>query len=129
MRSSQKWNQEGRNASNLPAALVPAGLLDMTTVSSKSERSSRERQAPHGGGGRNGNSSHTGGGGGDSGNSGEKRTRTYQDRLKRCRLGVGLSMVSVAMLFIAISSAYLVRQHSAMVNENGERVSTWMQLT
>jgi len=97
-------------------------------VSSKSDRSSIEREALHGGGGRNGNSSHTGGGG-DSGNSEENRTRTYQERLKRCRLGVGLSMVSVTMLFIALSSAYLVRQHSAMVNDNGERVSTWMQLT
>ena len=129
MRASQKRNQGGRNASNLPAALFLQDFQNMTVVSSKSDRSSRERQAPHGGGGRNGNSSHTGGGGGDSGNSEENRTRTYQDRLKRCRLGVGLSMVSVAMLFIAISSAYLVRQHSAMVNENGERVSTWMQFT
>jgi len=101
----------------------------MTPVFSKIERGSRERQAPHGGGGRNGNGPHTGGGGGDSGNSEEKRTRTYQERLKLGRLGVSLSMVSVAMLFIAISSAYLARQHTAMVNENGERVSTWVQLS
>jgi len=89
----------------------------------------REREALHGGGGRNGNTSHTGGGGGDSGNSEEKRTRTYQERLRRCRLGVSLSMVSVTVLFIALSGAYLVRQHNAVLNESGERIGPWQQLT
>ena len=89
----------------------------------------RDKEALHGGGGRNGNTSHTGGGGGDSGHSEEKRTRTYQERLRRCRLGVTLSMVSVTVLFIALTSAYLVRQHSSAINDDGTPVVPRLHLT
>src|SRR5579864_5936345 len=88
-----------------------------------------EREALNGGGGRNGNTSHTGGGGGDSGHSEERRTRSYQERLGRCRLVVGLSMVSVTTLFIALTYAYLTRQHNVVLNESGERIGPWLQLT
>jgi cytochrome c oxidase subunit 3 len=101
----------------------------MSGVISQHERTQREREALHGGGGRNGNTSYTGGGGGDSGHFDEKRTRTYQERLGRCRLVVGLSMVSVTALFIALTYAYLARQNNVVVNESGERIGPWLQLT
>jgi cytochrome c oxidase subunit III len=85
---------------------------------------------PAGGGG-----IHTGtpdrglGGGDDSGHQEEKRIATYQERLRRCRWGVGLSMISVSMLFIALTSAFLLRQHSYFVDETGNHVSDWLHLS
>lgn len=98
----------------------------MSRVVSQS-RSPRYQEAPYGGGGPNGNTPHTGGDG--DGHSEERRTQTYRDRLRRCRLGVALSMVSVTVLFVALTTAYLVRQHSSPVNEDGERIVPWLHLT
>ena len=50
-----------------------------------------------------------GDGGGD--NSGEgAHVPDYRERLRRCRLGLAVGLVPVAMLFVAFTSAYLIRQ-------------------
>src|SRR5215471_20655591 len=58
-------------------------------------------------------------GGGDDSGSNEDGRLSYRDRLMRCRLGLGLSMISILMLFIALTSVYLIRQHATVVNGNG----------
>jgi len=67
------------------------------------------------------------GGGGDYGDS-EERVGSYRDRLRRCRFGMGLSMVSVSMLFIALTVAFLAREHASALDEAGIAHSGWMQV-
>lgn len=66
-------------------------------------------------------------GGDDSGNN-EDRRLSYRDRLMRCRLGLGLSMISILMLFIALSVAYMIRQHTVIQNGTGHGVIYWQKL-
>ena len=68
------------------------------------------------------------GGGGDSGEH-EERVGTYQDRLRRCRLGIGLSLISVSMLFVALTTAYVARQHASVLDEAGQPHATWMRVS
>src|SRR5438270_7111804 len=68
-----------------------------------------------------------GGTGGDDGHSEDERMRGYGERLRRCRLGLGLSMVSVTILFIALTSAFLFRQHHS-VEAYGESSNNWMHV-
>lgn len=81
-----------------------------------------------GGGPRGGNPSHNFGGD-DSDNSGRGNILSYNERLRRCRLGLGLSMASVLMLFVALTSAYLLRQHTSVMDDMGHNVSNWRHLT
>ena len=88
----------------------------------------REEQEPRlGGGGTNDRFPFDDGGGDDSGSNEDGRL-SYRDRLMRCRLGLGLSMISILMLFIALTSVYLIRQHTTVVNGNGASVIHWQKL-
>src|SRR4051812_29863017 len=78
-----------------------------------------------GGGGPHGGAPSDNFGGDDSENSGDKNTFSYNERLRRCRLGLALSMISVLMLFVALTSAYLIRQHSAVMDDSGRNLSNW----
>jgi cytochrome c oxidase subunit 3 len=66
-------------------------------------------------------------GGGDDSGSNEDGRLSYRDRLMRFRLGLGLGMISILMLFVALSSAYLIRQH-ATVTTGGPSVTHWQKL-
>jgi len=94
----------------------------MARAASKSEI---ERAPSLGGGGPN---AHLPGGfGGDDGHDEEARRQNYRDRLRRCRLGLGLSMASVTILFIALTSAFLFRQHHAL-SMSGDTSNGWMHV-
>ena len=67
-------------------------------------------------------------GGGDDSGSNEDGRLSYRDRLMRCRLGLGLSMISILMLFIALTSVYLIRQHATVTTGNGPGVVHWQKL-
>jgi cytochrome c oxidase subunit 3 len=84
-------------------------------------------RAPELGGG--GPTTHLPGGGfgGDDGHGEDERRQNYRDRLRRCRLGLGLSMVSVTVLFIALTSAFLFRQHHAL-SLSGDTSNNWMHV-
>jgi cytochrome c oxidase subunit 3 len=81
-----------------------------------------------GGGGSNLPNPPEGFGGDGAGGPEESGLPNYQERLKRCRLGLGLSMLSVTMLFVALSSAYLLRRHTMMRDADGVMVSDWQHL-
>lgn len=90
--------------------------------------SAREKHEPRlGGGGTHDRFPSDDGGGDDSGGNEDGRL-SYRDRLMRCRLGLGLSMISILMLFVALTSAYLIRQHSTVMNGNGGSVILWRKL-
>ena len=61
-----------------------------------------------GGGGPHGPGTRPPGGGGDGG-SGESLP-DYGARLRRYRLGLGAGLISVTMIFVSLTSAYIVRQ-------------------
>ena len=87
---------------------------------------SEVERAPELGGG--GPTTHLPGGfGGDDGHGEDERRQNYRDRLRRCRLGLGLSMVSVTVLFIALTSAFLFRQHHAL-SLSGDTSNNWMHV-
>src|SRR5437763_348185 len=91
-----------------------------------SHRPEIERAPELGGGGPN---AHLPGGsfGGDDGHREDERRQNYRERLRRCRLGLGLSMVSVTILFIALTSAFLVRQHHSL-SLSGDISNDWMHV-
>ena len=80
-----------------------------------------------GGGGHNQELPPKGYGGGDSGDPDELRAGAYRDRLRRCRLGILLSLISVSMLFVALTTAYLARAHAAAMSAAGMR-NPWMHV-
>jgi cytochrome c oxidase subunit 3 len=83
----------------------------------------------YGGGGIHIGTPERGFGGDDAGNPDAGNTAAYQDRLRRCRWGVGLSMVSVTMLFVALSVAFMLRQRTFAVDDSGNHFSGWLHLT
>src|SRR5438552_13182474 len=91
-----------------------------------SHRPEIERAPELGGGGPN---AHLPGGafGGDDGHGEDERRQNYRERLRRCRLGLGLSMVSVTVLFIALTSAFLFRQHHSPTI-SGDTSNGWMHV-
>jgi cytochrome c oxidase subunit 3 len=66
-------------------------------------------------------------GGGDDSGSNEDGRLSYRDRLMRFRLGLGVGMISILMLFVASSSAYFIRQH-AVVTMGGPGRTHWQKL-
>ncbi|HEX6908620.1 MAG TPA: cytochrome c oxidase subunit 3 [Terriglobales bacterium] len=60
-------------------------------------------------GGGSGDIPHYPGGGGGGGGRGDE-SPDYGERLRRCRLGLAVGIAPIVMLFVAFSSAYLVRQ-------------------
>src|SRR5438105_11691041 len=90
----------------------------------------REQVPRLGGGGPNSRIPPEGSGGGDSGDfqNSDSSLPNYSERLRRCRLGLAVSMVSILMLFIALTVAYLVRQRNSAIDIAGHRVG-WQKLT
>lgn len=66
----------------------------------------KQPKSRHGGGG---DIPHYPGGGGGGGGRGDE-SPDYGERLRRCRLGLAVGIAPIVMLFVAFSSAYLVRQ-------------------
>jgi cytochrome c oxidase subunit 3 len=68
--------------------------------------------------------------GGDDWDNRPHGRRGPRERLNRYRLGVGLAVVSIFILFIALTSAYVVRQGTGHVDTTtGEFVTDWKPLT
>jgi len=66
-------------------------------------------------------------GGGDG--RGENGAPDYGGRLRRARLGVLLLLVTVTMLFVAFTSAYIFRQGLPVLDERtGKNISDWVQV-
>src|ERR1051326_3829382 len=88
----------------------------------------REEPPEIGGGGTNRDLPPKGyGGGGDYGDSGELVGR-HRHRLRRGLFGMGLSMLSVSMLFIALTVAFLVRDHASVLDQAGVAHTAWMRV-
>jgi cytochrome c oxidase subunit 3 len=83
----------------------------------------------HGGGGIHAGTPDRGFGGDDSGNQDGPSVSSYQERLRRLRWLVGISMVSVTMLFIALTMAFFLRQRAYAVDETGNHISGWLHLS
>jgi cytochrome c oxidase subunit III len=66
-------------------------------------------------------------GGGDG--RGENGAPDYGARLRRARLGVLLLLVTVTMLFVAFTSAYIFRQGLPVLDERtGKNISDWVRV-
>jgi cytochrome c oxidase subunit III len=66
-------------------------------------------------------------GGGESGGSGG--SPDYEGRLRRARLGLAVLVVPITMLFVAFTSAYIVRQGLPTFDEHtGKYVTDWLQV-
>jgi cytochrome c oxidase subunit III len=64
-----------------------------------------------------------GGFGGDGHRDQEPNRPNYSDRLRRCRLGLSLAMISIIILFVALTSAYVLRRGSDV--DHAQNVSDW----
>jgi len=66
-----------------------------------------------------------GGGGGPEGNGGPD----YLERLRRARLGMAVALAAIVMLFVAFTSAYIVRRGLPTLDEpSGQYVRDWLQV-
>ena len=72
---------------------------------------------------------HSSGGGGGGGRGGDGGAPDYQERLRRYRLGMAIGLVSIVMLFISFSTAYILRETSGVYDPvSGDIVRNWAQL-
>jgi len=84
----------------------------------------RDREAGQGGG-----NTHPPVSGGDGGGRGGDSSPDYGARLRRARLGLAVASVSITMLFVAFTSAYIFRQGLPTFDERtGEYVRDWLTL-
>jgi len=68
------------------------------------------------------------GGGGDG--RGDNGAPDYGGRLRRARLGLITALVAVVMIFVALTSAYVIRQGLPVLDERtGKSVSDWLQVS
>ena len=68
-------------------------------------------------------------GGGDGGR-GDNGTPDYDGRLRRARLGLITALVAIVMIFVALTSAYVIRQGLPVLDEKtGKSVSDWLQVS
>jgi cytochrome c oxidase subunit 3 len=68
-------------------------------------------------------------GGGDDGGRGD-RLPDYRARLRRARLGLGVAIAPIVMLFVAFTSAYIVRQGLPTLDEQSHTyVRHWVPVT
>ncbi|MCI0352549.1 MAG: cytochrome c oxidase subunit 3, partial [Acidobacteriales bacterium] len=82
----------------------------------------REPATQTGGGGPSDRTPHGGFGGGDHRNQ-EPNSPNYGDRLRRCRLGLSLGMISIIILFVALTSAYVLRRSSGA--DAAQNINDW----
>jgi len=89
-----------------------------------------ERKPRLGGGGPGKITHRRGYGGGDDGDNERRRGDSTADRLRRCKLAVGLCIVSVTALFIGLTLVYVFRQGVARWDQDAHRyVRDWLPLT
>lgn len=68
-----------------------------------------------------------GAGGGGDGRRPDPGSPDYGTRLRRARLGLGAALISILMLFVAFTSAYIVRQGLPTLDPNTNKVvHDWM---
>jgi cytochrome c oxidase subunit 3 len=79
------------------------------------------------GGGGPGDHVRDGGFGGDEHRDHDSNLPNYSARLRRCRLGLGLGMLSIVVLFVALTSTYLVRRAGG--TDPGQNVNDWRPIT
>lgn len=68
--------------------------------------------------------------GGDGGNRGGGGSPDFTDRLRRARLGLAVGLTPIIMLFVSLTSAYIVRQGLPTLDENTNRyVHDWLPVS
>ena len=68
-------------------------------------------------------------GGGGDGDSGSNGSPDYGERLRRARLGLAVAIAPIIMLFVSLTSAYIVRQGLPTLDERtGTYVRDWLSV-
>lgn len=71
-----------------------------------------------------------GGGGGDGHRGGGDEAPDFQERVKRYRLGVVIGLIGIMMLFVSLTSAYIVRQGASTIDPNTDTYANdWRPIT
>ena len=84
----------------------------------------------NGGGGRGPSDGWPGGDGGSGGRGGGDDTPSYRERLRRYRMLVAFGLSSVIMIFVAFTTAYVVRKAGVIWDPaRNEYVSNWVPAT
>jgi cytochrome c oxidase subunit III len=90
----------------------------------------RAPKPAHGGGGRGPTGHWPGGGGGGGGRGGGDNLPSYRERLRQYRMLIAFVLISVVMIFISFTTAYLVRKAGAVWDPaRNEYVSNWVPTT
>lgn len=90
----------------------------------------RSPKASQGNGGRGPTANWPGGWGGGGGRGGDDDRPSYNERLRRYRLGLMLAMSSVVMLFVSFTTAYVVRKAGAVWDPaRNDYTSNWIPLS
>jgi cytochrome c oxidase subunit 3 len=79
------------------------------------------------GGGGPGDRIPVGGFGGDGRSDQDPNLPNYGSRLRRCRLGLALGMISILILFVTLTSTYLVRRAGG--TDPGQNLNDWRPLS
>jgi cytochrome c oxidase subunit 3 len=100
----------------------------MAFVSSKT--ASKTPRPAFGGGGKDPTDRWPGGGGGGDGRGGDDDVPSYRERLRRYRMLVAFALSSVVMIFVAFTTAYVVRKAGSVWDPaRNEMVSNWVPTT
>jgi cytochrome c oxidase subunit III len=91
----------------------------------------RTRQVSSGGGGRGPTDYWPGGGGGSGGRGGDEDLPSYRERLRRYRMLIAFGLTSVVMIFVAFTTAYVVRKAGGGIWDpvHNEYASDWVPTT
>ena len=85
--------------------------------------SALEEPATRTGGGGPSDHIRDGGFGGDEHRNQEPGLPNYGDRLRRCRLGLGLGMISIVILFVTLTGAYVIRRANG--SDPAQNMNDW----
>jgi len=100
-------------------------------MSFPSKTETRFPKPSHGGGSRGPTDDWPGGGDDGGGRGGDDDTPSYRERLRRYRLLVAFALSSVVMIFVAFTTAYVVRKAGTGVWDpaHNEYVNNWIPAT
>src|SRR5450755_3675481 len=91
----------------------------------------RPERPSSGGGGRGPTDYWPGGGGGGGGRGGDEDLPSYREQLRRYRMLIAFGLTSVVMIFVAFTTAYVVRKAGGGIWDpvRNEYASDWVPTT